>query len=107
MNLMPGRRLPAGPVPPPGNLPDSTNTFSFLFPCNSPHSPPMSKPALGRGLGALLGGTPGAKPTAPIPPAKQPVSSAAPPASDTRERVLRVKLELIKPSPLQPRKDFT
>lgn len=66
----------------------------------------MSKPALGRGLGALLGGNPGAKPTAPFPPA-QPAAASAPPVPDNRERVLRVKLDLIKPSPLQPRKDFT
>jgi ParB family chromosome partitioning protein len=64
----------------------------------------MSKPALGRGLGALLGGNPGAKPTAPLPPS-QPATSAAP-APDNRERVLRVKLDLVKPSALQPRKDF-
>jgi len=68
----------------------------------------MSKPALGRGLGALLGNAP-VKPAAPptAPPAPPP---AAPPAAapvDTRERVLRVPLDRVKPSPLQPRKDFT
>ena len=62
----------------------------------------MSKPALGRGLGALLGGDAGAK-TATAVPGPQPAPSSVP---DVRERVLRVKLEQIKPSPLQPRKDF-
>ena len=65
----------------------------------------MSKPALGRGLGALLGNAP-AKP-APAPAA--PADSAAPvaPPVEPGERVLRVALDRIKPSPLQPRKDFT
>jgi ParB family transcriptional regulator, chromosome partitioning protein len=70
----------------------------------------MSKPALGRGLGALLGGTSGAKPAAPAPappPAPAPEAAPQPAAIDTRERVLRVPLDKIKPSPLQPRKDFT
>ncbi len=58
----------------------------------------MSKPALGRGLGALLGNTP----VAPAMPANPP-----PAPVDDRDRVLRVKLDRIKPSPLQPRKDFT
>ncbi|HMJ88496.1 MAG TPA: ParB/RepB/Spo0J family partition protein, partial [Candidatus Acidoferrum sp.] len=68
----------------------------------------MSKPALGRGLGALLGGNSGARPTAPAP-APQPTSASEPqPAvADSRDRVLRVPLARIKPSPLQPRKDFT
>ncbi|HWN95278.1 MAG TPA: ParB/RepB/Spo0J family partition protein [Methylomirabilota bacterium] len=71
----------------------------------------MSKPALGRGLGALLGhppanqfAAPAAAPTLPPPPAA-PLAPALP--TDTRERVLRVKLDRIQPSPLQPRKDFT
>jgi ParB family transcriptional regulator, chromosome partitioning protein len=69
----------------------------------------MSKPALGRGLGALLGGNPGAKPAAPTPPVQltQAAPTQAPATVDTRERVLRVPLARIKPSPLQPRKDFT
>jgi ParB family transcriptional regulator, chromosome partitioning protein len=67
----------------------------------------MSKPALGRGLGALLGGAP-ARPAAPAtPPPSAPVSAPAAAPADTRERVLRVALGRIKPSPLQPRKDFT
>jgi ParB family transcriptional regulator, chromosome partitioning protein len=61
----------------------------------------MSKPALGRGLGALLSGTP---PLAPSPAA--PVTSTAS-APDDRERVQRVALGRVRPSPLQPRKDFS
>jgi ParB family chromosome partitioning protein len=64
----------------------------------------MSKPALGRGLGALLGNAPARPPAAP--PALPDNPPAAPPI-DNRERVLRVALDRIKPSPLQPRKDFT
>jgi len=64
----------------------------------------MSKPALGRGLGALLGSSPARPPiTAPGPENSLPAAVAV----DNRERVLRVKLDRIKPSPLQPRKDFT
>jgi len=64
----------------------------------------MSKPALGRGLGALLG-TPPKQTAVSIPP---PAATAATPAPvDVRERVLRVKLDRIRPSALQPRKDFT
>jgi len=68
------------------------------------HSEFMSKPALGRGLGALLGGNP-------IRPATPPVAqSPAPPATeiapDNRERVQRVPLNKIRPSALQPRKQF-
>jgi ParB family chromosome partitioning protein len=67
----------------------------------------MAKPALGRGLGALLGGNPVTK--APIPAAVPTAGhepAAAPPV-DTSERVERVKLDRIKPCPLQPRKDFS
>src|SRR6266545_5211120 len=72
----------------------------------------MSKPALGRGLGALLGNAPVKKSTAPTdlptPPSSTPAPPTATPApTDVRERVLRVKLDRIRPSPLQPRKDFT
>jgi ParB family transcriptional regulator, chromosome partitioning protein len=68
------------------------------------HSAPMSKPALGRGLGALLGGNPAL--TQPAPP---PSVSAAPaaPVIDSRERVQRVPLDRIRPSALQPRKEFS
>jgi ParB family transcriptional regulator, chromosome partitioning protein len=87
----------------------------------------MSKSALGRGLGALLGTAPAraVAPAAPAPPAPTatvvaPKPTAAPanpfaapspavptPTSDTRDRVLRVKLEKIRPSPMQPRKEFS
>lgn len=70
----------------------------------------MSKPALGRGLGALLGG--GAKPAAPAsqPPASSavptaPAAAAATPAPGSVVR--KVPRDAIRPSPLQPRKDFT
>ncbi|HEX3890048.1 MAG TPA: ParB/RepB/Spo0J family partition protein [Verrucomicrobiae bacterium] len=67
----------------------------------------MAKPALGRGLGALLGGSSLTQP-APAPTIQQPVipatSIAAP---DNRERVLRVPLNKIRPSALQPRKQFS
>jgi ParB family chromosome partitioning protein len=67
----------------------------------------MAKPALGRGLGALLGGNPPLTQPAPI--SVQPVAviSPAPPAPDNRERVLRVPLNRIRPSALQPRKEFS
>jgi ParB family chromosome partitioning protein len=60
----------------------------------------MSKSALGRGLGALMGG--------PLPPpASAPSGQPAPAAADSRERVLRVPLNKIRPSALQPRKQFS
>jgi ParB family transcriptional regulator, chromosome partitioning protein len=62
----------------------------------------MSKPALGRGLGALLSGSPA------TPPPAAPATVAAPVSpSDARERVQRVPLEKVRPSPLQPRKIFS
>lgn len=63
----------------------------------------MSKPALGRGLGALLGGSMTSPAAAP------PVQSAAPAPviPDTRERVEKVPLDKIRPSALQPRKQFS
>lgn len=66
----------------------------------------MSKPALGRGLGALLGNASAKQSVAP-PPFSQNSAAAAPAPLDVSERVLRLKLDRIKPSPLQPRKDFT
>ncbi|HXD52708.1 MAG TPA: ParB/RepB/Spo0J family partition protein, partial [Burkholderiales bacterium] len=64
----------------------------------------MSKPVLGRGLGALLGGAP-AKSAAPP---STPASASAPTETiATQDRVIRVKLEAIRPSALQPRKDFS
>ncbi len=66
----------------------------------------MSKSALGRGLGALLGG-PLTSP-APAPSPIQPIQPAASPAVvDSRERVQRVPLDKIRPSVLQPRKQFS
>ena len=68
----------------------------------------MSKPALGRGLGALLGNAPVKPPAPPVPASPPPATTPTPAAPvDARERVLRVKLDRIQPSPFQPRKDFT
>ena len=61
----------------------------------------MSKPALGRGLGALLGGSPSLAQSVPAP--ASPPPAAAP---DNLERVQRVALSRIRPSALQPRKEF-
>jgi ParB family chromosome partitioning protein len=67
----------------------------------------MAKPALGRGLGALLGGSSLTQP-APVPTVQQPTIPATPIAApDNRERVLRVPLNKIRPSALQPRKQFS
>ncbi|HTV43569.1 MAG TPA: ParB/RepB/Spo0J family partition protein [Candidatus Sulfotelmatobacter sp.] len=63
----------------------------------------MSKSALGRGLGALLGGP--LTPPAPAPPPIQP--APAPAVVDSRERVQKVPLDKIRPSALQPRKQFS
>ena len=63
----------------------------------------MAKPALGRGLGALLSGNP---PLTQAIPASS-LSAPPPPAPDTRERVQRVPLQQVRPSALQPRKDFS
>jgi ParB family transcriptional regulator, chromosome partitioning protein len=65
----------------------------------------MAKPALGRGLGALMGSNPPITQFAPVTSVSQPVVSA--PAPDNRERVLRVPLNKIRPSALQPRKEFS
>jgi ParB family transcriptional regulator, chromosome partitioning protein len=65
----------------------------------------MAKPALGRGLGALMSGNPPLTQTAPVAAIPQPVVPA--PAPDNRERVLRVPLNKIRPSALQPRKEFS
>ncbi|MBI5383491.1 MAG: ParB/RepB/Spo0J family partition protein [Verrucomicrobia bacterium] len=71
----------------------------------------MSKPALGRGLGALLGGV--ANVTKSVAPTSGPVSTSgsvpapvAPPAPPG-DAVQRVDLLRVRPSPLQPRKEFT
>ncbi len=64
----------------------------------------MSKPALGRGLGALLSGSPATMTTAPA--AAMPASAPAP-LPDARDRVRRVPLDRIRPSAMQPRKNFS
>jgi ParB family chromosome partitioning protein len=64
----------------------------------------MSKPALGRGLGALLGGNPPLTQTTAAPSIP---AFASMPAPDSRERVLRVPLNQVRPSALQPRKEFS
>ena len=61
----------------------------------------MSKPALGRGLGALLAGSP-ATPARAVAPGAAPISQP-----DSGERVQRVPLGKVRPSPLQPRKSFS
>ncbi len=68
----------------------------------------MAKPALGRGLGALLGGNPPLTQSAPAPSVQPVAATVAPlPAPDNRERVLRVPLNKIRASALQPRKEFS
>ena len=65
----------------------------------------MLKPALGRGLGALLGGVaPPPRNSAASSPA--PTVTSAAPIVATGEAVQIVPLTRIRPSPLQPRKDF-
>ena len=64
------------------------------------HPARMSKSALGRGLGALMGN--------PLPPPTPGAATqAAPAAVDLRERVQRVPLNKVRPSLLQPRKQFS
>ena len=68
----------------------------------------MAKPALGRGLGALLGGNPPIPSPAPATSIQPAVAPAAPAVTqDHRERVQRVPLARIRPSALQPRKEFS
>ncbi|HVU07708.1 MAG TPA: ParB/RepB/Spo0J family partition protein [Verrucomicrobiae bacterium] len=66
----------------------------------------MSKPALGRGLGALLGGNPVLNRPAPAATVPSPAPTLSPPP-DSHERVQRVPLNKIRPSALQPRKQFS
>jgi len=65
----------------------------------------MTKPVLGRGLSALLAGSAATFKPAPggvaVPVPMPPEASA-----DNRERVERLRIVLIQPSTLQPRKDF-
>ena len=62
-------------------------------------------PLLGRGLGALLGGSPLLNQPAPAASIQPPVATA--PAPDPHERVQRVPLNRVRPSALQPRKEFS
>src|SRR5437016_5515748 len=65
----------------------------------------MSKSALGRGLGALLGGiSPSAKSTPVTIPNISP--SGVESLAEKGEQVQHLALELIRPSPFQPRKEF-
>ena len=64
----------------------------------------MAKPALGRGLGALMSGNPPLTQPASTPIIPPPVTTAN--APDNRDRVQRVALNRIRPSALQPRKEF-
>jgi ParB family chromosome partitioning protein len=64
----------------------------------------MAKPALGRGLGALMSGNPPLAQPASTPIIPPPVTAAT--APDNRDRVQRVALNRIRPSALQPRKEF-
>lgn len=66
----------------------------------------MSKPALGRGLGALLGGAATASPPA-ASEAAGATSSGVLAAADAGERVQRVAVNRLRPSPFQPRQEFT
>jgi len=68
------------------------------------HSARMAKPALGRGLSALLSGSPAI--TTPVSAAAVPVAAAAS-LPDSHDRVRRVPLDKIRPSALQPRKNFS
>jgi ParB family chromosome partitioning protein len=68
----------------------------------------MAKPALGRGLGALLGGNQPPRPVAPATSVPSPdPAPVAPIPPDNRERVLRVPLNKIRPTAMQPRKEFS
>lgn len=69
----------------------------------------MAKSALGRGLGALLGTSPTAAPPPSGADASRPDASAAalPPGPPAGEPVLRVPLQLIRPNPLQPRRELS
>ncbi len=65
----------------------------------------MSKPALGRGLGALMAGNAASTPSA-ASPVPNPGEPAAPPIAP-HDRVQRVPLSKVRPSALQPRKEFS
>jgi ParB family chromosome partitioning protein len=67
----------------------------------------MAKPALGRGLGALLGGNPPLNRPAPAQPSPLTTPAAPIAAPAPGERVQRVALDRVRPSALQPRKEFS
>lgn len=77
------------------------NLLKIDIPAVVGHPLRMAKPALGRGLGALLGGAiSSGKPAAPA------VSVLSGPSPDG-ERVQHLALDRIRPSPFQPRKEFS
>ena len=68
----------------------------------------MAKPALGRGLGALLSGaSTGARTPAAHPAPTTSAPAGGPGETAGAEAVRRVALQLVEPSALQPRKDFS
>ncbi len=67
----------------------------------------MAKPALGRGLGALMGGNPSPKQPGTTPASNPPVPAPAVVTIAPGDRVQRVALDRVRPSSLQPRKEFS
>jgi ParB family chromosome partitioning protein len=66
----------------------------------------MAKPALGRGLGALLGGATASADRLGAAPAMHPITARHAEAANG-ERIQNVALDRIRPSPFQPRRDFS
>jgi len=95
-----GIRYPASAVRHPALRPAAALTTR---PCLT-QPPGMSKNALGRGLGALMANRPAAG--SPVAAAAAPAPAPAP-IVEARERVQHIRVERIRPCPLQPRKDFT
>ena len=67
----------------------------------------MAKPALGRGLGALMGGNPPPKQSGITPAPNTPAPAPAVVTIAPGDRVQRVALDRVRPSSLQPRKEFS
>jgi ParB family transcriptional regulator, chromosome partitioning protein len=67
----------------------------------------MTKPVLGRGLSALLGSAATTFRPASVEGTVPPAAGAADAPLDTRERIDRLPISLVRPSSLQPRKDFS
>ena len=67
----------------------------------------MAKPALGRGLGALMGGNPPPKQPGTTPAPNTPAPAPAVVTIAPGDRVQRVALDRVRPSSLQPRKEFS